>query len=236
MLERNISSTQSSFLQKGQPFPVALKSEISAILSLQDSPHPSWSLHRATLDFGLSISTYWWPHHVASKHIGYYPFCSSCSKLIRVNMLFRVLIFRSRPQVVSNSNICRYRNDKGVPQKKPANLAILIQYRQANLVGTVTTLWKSAFTYNGNFSQRQNKGSSWWLRLPAIPATSAAGRKVGFSSSSAFGFKDMAWWVYMDPENSLTFWDITVQPVWTLFCTTPSMWFLLWVIFLKECM
>ena len=45
--------------------------------------------------------------------------------------------------MVSNSNICRYRNDKGVPQKKTANLAILIQYRQANLVGTVTTIYEN---------------------------------------------------------------------------------------------
>ena len=36
-------------------------------------------------------------------------------------------------------------------------------------------------------------------------------------------FKDMAWWVYMDPENSLTFWDITVpERCWLYFVPVPQ--------------
>ena len=147
------SETQSSFLQQWQPFPQHLQLynpscrikkglRSPAIFSLQDSPHPSWNFHAATLDFGPSRSTYWWPHHVASKHISHCAFCSSCSKRALVNILFLVLILRSRPQVVSNSNICRYRNEKGVP-KENANLVILIQYRQVNLMGKATAISKS---------------------------------------------------------------------------------------------
>ena len=147
------SETQSSFLQAWQPFPQHLQlwnpsCRIKQVWDLLQSFRfrivliAAENFHTATLDFGPSRSTYWWPHHVASKHISHCAFCSSCSKRALVNILFLVLILRSRPQVVSNSNICRYRNEKGVP-KENANLVILIQYRQVNRMGKATAISKS---------------------------------------------------------------------------------------------
>lgn len=80
-----------------------------------------------------------------------------------------------------------------------------------------------------------NKGSSWWLRLPAIPAT---GRwPKSWIPIFRFWFQGHGMVSLYGP------WKLTyllghyrAGKVLTLFCTTLSIWFLLWVICLKECM